>query len=150
MVTNEKMKKIPNVEKANWISKTFISVEKRIAKAWQYKIGKNSLSKMSHGTSFEIDCTTLPRLSWSCLSDMRRLSILWPFGKSNKIDFNWNIRRWSGAWRQQAKQTISRWFIRTCIAPVVQVYPQIAPLSTNCRCDEIFQNIVCEPQKNTN
>lgn len=42
---------------------------------------------MSHGTSFEIDCTTLPRLSWSCLTDIRRLlaSNDWrPYGKAIK------------------------------------------------------------------
>ena len=60
--------KTPKVEKANWISKTFKTALKIIATAWQYKTGKNNLSKMSHGTSFEIDVITEPRRNDVCLS----------------------------------------------------------------------------------
>lgn len=70
----ERRIKTPNVENANWISKNPKIALKMMATAWQYSNGRNNLSKISHGTSFEIGATILPRLNDSWRNDKRRLS----------------------------------------------------------------------------
>jgi hypothetical protein len=54
-----------------------------MAKLWQNIKGSKSLSKMSHGTSFDIGCATEVRLK-----DMRRLTADWFWNISRKIIFS--------------------------------------------------------------
>ena len=81
-VKSDKIIKMLNVENADRIPKTSKRPVTTIATAWQYKTGKNKRSKISHGTSLEIDWTIEPLLIDSWRSDCLRFAI---FGTYNKL-----------------------------------------------------------------